>query len=166
MKTRDTENAHHTRAGASSGSGSPLWDLGHFRMKCLPCSSLLSDLTSDCRAKWKNILGGSHLETPMCPVGSSSRNPCRNGANPLPHTRAGAGQSHLRKPCWNSLLCGQSQEKGEFRELRFRDTLLSHFLFIVVGHALGKLIEAHFIDKETEASVYWPKILWSENRRA
>ena len=58
------------------------------------------------------------------------------------------------------------QEKGEFRELGFRDTLLSHFLFIVVGHHTRQTDRGHFIDKETEASVYWPKILWSENRRA
>ena len=133
-----------TRAGASSGSGSPLWDLGHFRMKCLPCSSTLSDLTSGCRAKRKNILGGSHLETPMCPVGSSSGNPCRNGANPLLHTRAGAGQSCLRKPCWNSLLCGNSsvprrKANSENSGSETHCFPISYSLSLVT--TLGKLIE-------------------------
>lgn len=138
-------------------------------MKCLPCSSPLYDLTSRCRAKRKNILGGSHLETPMCPVDSSSGNPCRNGANLLLHTRAGAGQSRLRKACWSSLLCGNSRvpsrkANSENSGSETHCFPISYSMSLV--STLGKLIEAHFVDKETEASVYWPKILWSENRRA
>lgn len=136
---------------------------------CLPCSSLLSDLTSGCREKRKNILGGSHLEMPMCPVGSSSGNSCRNEANPLLHTRAGTGQSRPREPCWNSLLCGNSsvpRRKANSEDSGSETNCFPISYSVSLVSTLGKLIDAHFTDKETEALVYCPKTIQSGNRRA
>lgn len=55
----ETQKAHaRTRAGESWGSWSPLWDLRHFRIKCLPCSSPLSDLAPQLQRDAKEDLSG------------------------------------------------------------------------------------------------------------
>lgn len=104
----------------------------------------------------------------MCPVGSSSGNPCKNGANLLLHTRAGTGQSRPREPCWNPLPCGNSsvpRRKANSEDSGSETNCFPISYSMSSVNTLGKLIEAHFTDKETEASVYWPKTIRLENRR-